>query len=65
MEISEDFIDAFTCSLSKRVLKRSFLESGLTKIFTVSNFGNTLAVTIMFFPKSLKFDVDLRNGIKN
>ena len=46
--------DAFTCSLSKRVLKRRFLESGLTKIFTVCNFRNPLAMTIMFFSKMFK-----------
>ena len=43
--------DAFTCFLSKRVMKRRFLESGLTKIFRVSNFGNALAMTINFFFK--------------
>ena len=39
--------------------------NGLNKIFTVCNFGNTLAVTIMFFSKCLKFEVDSRNGTKN
>ena len=29
-------------------------ESGLTKIFTVHNFGNTLAVTINFFIQNVK-----------
>ena len=62
---SRSICDAFTCSLSKRVLKRRFLESGLTKIFTVCNFANTLTVTIMFFSKCLKFDVDSGNGTKN
>ena len=56
---------AFTCSLSKRVLKQSFLESGLTKFFTVCNFGNTLAMTSIFFSTCLKFDVDSRNRTKN
>ena len=41
-----------------RVLKLRFLESALMKFFTVSNFGNTLAMTIMFFSKCLKFDVE-------
>ena len=51
---SESIWDSFTCWLSKRVLQRQSLESGLTKIFTVSNFGNTLAMTIILFLKMLK-----------
>ena len=47
-------LDAFTCWLSKRVLKERFLESGLTKIFTVSSFLNTLAMTIILFFKMFK-----------
>ena len=43
------------------VLRRRYLESGLRKIFTVPNFGNTLAMTITFFSKGLKFDVDSGN----
>ena len=59
-------LDAFTCWMWKRVLKRRFLESGLTKISTVCNFGNRLAMTIMFFfSKCLKFDVDSTNKTKN
>ena len=46
--------DAFTCSLSKRVPKPRFFECGLTKIFTVCDFGNTLAMTIKFFFKMFK-----------
>ena len=65
MEISQDFRDAFACSLSKRVLKERFLASGLTDIVIVCNFGNTLAATITFFSKCLKCDVDSRNGTKN
>ena len=65
MELSQVFRDAFTCSMWKRDLKQRFLESGLTKIFTVCNFENILAMRIIFFWKSLKFDVDSRNGIKN
>ena len=40
--------DAFTCWLSNRVLRSSVLGSGLTKIFTVCNFGKTLAMTNVF-----------------
>ena len=65
MEISQDFRDAFACSLSKRFLKGCFLASGLTDIVIVCNFGNTLAATITFFSKCLKCDVDSRNGTKN
>ena len=46
--------DAFTCWLSRRVLKRRFLESGLTKIFKVCNFGKTLAMTMVLFFKRFK-----------
>ena len=46
--------DGFTCWLSKRLLKRHFLERGLTKIFTVYKFGNVLAMTIAFFFKMFK-----------
>ena len=51
MEISQVFWTLSHCSLSKCVLKQRFLESGVTKIFTVSNLGNTLAMRIMFFFK--------------
>ena len=43
--------DTFTRWLSKRVLKRRFLQSAVTKFSTVCNFGNTLAMTIIFFFK--------------
>ena len=33
--------------------------------FTVCNFGNILAMTIIFFLKLVKFDVDFRKGTKN
>ena len=46
--------DTFTCWLWKRVLNRSFLENGLTKIFRVCNFGYKLAVTIILFFKKFK-----------
>ena len=59
------YLDAFICWLSKRFLKQRFLESGLTKIFTVSSFLNTLAMTIILFSECVKFDVDSRNGTKS
>ena len=46
--------DASTCWLSKRVLKRRFLESGLTKIFTVCNLGKTLPKTMVLLFKRFK-----------
>ena len=46
--------DTFTCWLSKRFLKRHFLEGCLTKTFTVYKFGNILAMTIIFFIKMFK-----------
>ena len=39
---------SFTCSLSKRSLKRCFLESPVATFFTVCYFGNTLAMKIIF-----------------
>ena len=58
--------DHLTCGLWKGVLKRCFLESGLTKSLTVFNFRNKVAMTIIFFFfwKCLKFDVDSRKGLK-
>ena len=47
----ESFCDTFTCWLPKRVPKRRFLQKGLMKFFTVYNFGNTLAMTIIFYFK--------------
>ena len=38
-----------TCWLWKGVLKRYFLESGINKSFTVCNFRNRVAMTIIFF----------------
>ena len=46
--------DPSTCWLSRGVLKRCFLKSGLTKSFTVCNFRNKVAMTIIFFFKMLK-----------
>ena len=43
--------DILTCWLSKRVLKRCFLESGLTKSLAVCNFRNKVSITIIFFSK--------------
>ena len=41
--------DPLTCWLSKGVLKQCFLESNLTKSFTVCKFRNKVAMTIIFF----------------
>ena len=46
--------DTLICRLSKCVLKRRFLESGVTKFFTVCSFGNTLAKANIFFFKMFK-----------
>ena len=40
--------DPLICWPWKRFLKRSYLESVLTKSFTVCNFGNTRGMTIIF-----------------
>ena len=54
-----------TCWLSKGVLRRCFLEIGLTKSLAVCNFRNKVALEIIFFSKCLKLDVDSRNGTKD
>ena len=46
--------DPSTCWLSKKILKRLFLESALTKSLTVCSFGNRFAMTIYFFLKMFK-----------
>ena len=51
--------------MSKDLLKRRYLESGLTKILTVCNFGNTLAMTMIFFLKCLMYDEHSKKGKKN
>ena len=45
---------AFTIWLYMRVMKQRFLESVLTKFFTVGNFGKTLAMTNIFSFKMFK-----------
>ena len=45
----ESIWDTFTCWLSKRFLKRRFLERALTRILTVCKFVNTLAISIIIF----------------
>ena len=65
----EDFTSVknrLICWLSKDVLRRRWIVSGVTKPYTVVNFGNTLAMTIFFFFwKRSKFDGDSINGTKN
>ena len=53
----EDFTSFWirlTCWLSKNVLRRRWIVSGVTEPWTVANFGNTLSVTIFFFLKMFK-----------
>ena len=53
----EDFTSVWyrlTCWLSKDVLRRRWIVSGVTKPWTVANFGNTLAMTMFFFLKLFK-----------
>ena len=47
------------------LLKRRILEKGLIKSWTVRNIGNTLAITMIFSRKCLKFDQDSINGTKS
>ena len=53
-----------TCWLTKDVLRRRWIVSGVTKLWTVVNFGNTLAMMIFFIWKCSKFDGDAINAIK-
>ena len=64
MQILQKVWDPITWSNSKGVLERCFLESGPTMFFTVCNFGNKVAMKIIFFSKCVKFDEDSRNGTK-
>ena len=57
--------DTFTCRLSKRVLRQRFLQSGVTKFLIVCNFGNTLAMTIIFFFKISKIWCRFQKWNKN
>ena len=50
--------------MSRGALKRRFTDSGLTKFLTVCYIWNKVAMTINFFSKCLKFDVESRNGTK-
>ena len=43
--------ETLSCWVSKRVPKRRFFQIVLTEFFTVFNFGNTLAMSIIFFFK--------------
>ena len=56
--------DSFTCWLSIRAPNRRFLQRGLSKFFTVCNFGKSLAMSIIFFSKCWKFDLDSKNRKK-
>ena len=56
--------DAFACWLSKRVLKKRFLESGLSKIVNVSNLENTFAMSIILFFKTFKIWFRIQKGNK-
>ena len=53
----EDFTSVWnglTCWMSKKVLRRRWIVSGVTKPWTVANFGKTLATTIFFILKPFK-----------
>ena len=53
----EDFTSVWyrlTCWLSKDVLRRRWIVSGVTKPWTVANFGKPLAMTMFFFLKLFK-----------
>ena len=57
--------DPLTCWIPKGVLKQCFfLESKITKFFTAWKPRNKVAMTIIFFPKSLKYYIDSENGLK-
>ena len=54
------------CCLSKGTVKRHFLDIYLTTFLWVRNFGNTLAVKVIFFVwNRSKFNIDLKTAEKN
>ena len=56
--------EAVTCWLPKPVLKRCPWINVLTKIFTVCNFGNTSAMTIIFCLKMFKISCRIKKWNK-
>ena len=56
--------EPLTCWISKGVLKRCFLESGLNKSLTVCNFRNKVAITIILFFKMFKISSGTKNTKK-
>ena len=54
MQILTRLWDSLTCWLSKGVLERCFLESGLTKSFTFCNFRKKVGMAIILFFKMFK-----------
>ena len=59
----EKFLGPFTM-FSNGLQKRDFLDIYLTTFFGIRNFGNTLAMKVIFFLKVLKFLSALQNCTK-
>ena len=53
------------CCLSKGLLKRDFFDIYPTRFFAIRNFGNTLAMTIIFFLKVFKSSSTFKIAEKN
>ena len=55
----------FSCCLSKRTVKRNFLNIYLTAFLGVRNLGNTLATMVIFDQKCSKFNVNFKYATKS
>ena len=60
----ESVLAHLPCCLSRDPLKRDFLDIFLTTSFDIRNFGNTLAMGLIFLKKYSKFNVNLKNAHK-
>ena len=59
------FSDCLPCRLSRRPVKREFLDIYLSTSFVVRNLGNRQAKRVIFFWKCSKFNADSKNVEKN
>ena len=65
IHISDVFSAGWICCLSKDTLRRYLSDIYLTTFWEVGNFGNTLAMSVIFFWTCSKFNQDFKNEEKN
>ena len=58
-------LDPFAMFVAEETSKRDFTDIYLITFFGDVNFGNTLAMTVIFFPKLSKFTGNFKNAEKN